>query len=93
MRLDMLLKSLCLVKTRSQGKKGCEAGRIKLNGSSVKPSHDVHPGDIIEIQFPNRDLVIEVNEMPAGQISRKEAGSYYRVVRESSRGAAPDRRF
>jgi ribosome-associated heat shock protein Hsp15 len=93
MRLDLLLKSLCLVKTRSQGRKGCEAGRVKLNGSSSKPSREVHSGDIIEIQFPGKTLVVEVSDIPAGQVSRKKAEEYYRVVRETMRGEAPDRRL
>jgi ribosome-associated heat shock protein Hsp15 len=84
MRLDVLLKSLCLVKTRSQGRKGCEAGRVKLNGSSSKPSREVRAGDIIEIQFPGKTLVVEVSEMPSGQVSSKQAGAYYRVVRETA---------
>ncbi len=93
MRLDALLKSLCLVKTRSQGRKGCEAGRVKLNGLSSKPSRDVRAGDIIEIRFPDKDLVIEVSEVPLGQASRKQAGAYYRVVRETPRDETPGRRF
>lgn len=93
MRLDAMLKSLCLVQTRSQGRKGCEAGRVKLNGLSSKPSREVHAGDIIEIQFPGKTLVVEVNEVPSGQVSRKRAGAYYRVVRETARDKAPDRRF
>lgn len=93
MRLDVLLKALCLVKTRSQGRKGCEAGRVKLNGVSSKPSREVHAGDIIEIQFPEKTLVVEVGEVPSGQVSRKQADAYYRVVRETARDEAPDRRI
>ena len=93
MRLDALLKSLCLVKTRSQGRKGCEAGRVKLNGLSSKPSREVRAGDIIEIRFPDKDLIIEVSEVPHGQASRKLAGAYYRVVRETPRDESPGRRF
>ena len=93
MRLDQLLKSLCLVKTRSQGRKGCEAGRIKLNGSSSKPSREVHSGDIIEIRFPGKTLVVEVSDIPSGQVSRKRAGEYYRIVRETVRDEASDWRL
>ncbi len=92
MRLDMLLKSLCLVKTRSQGRKGCEAGRVKLNGLGSKPSREVRAGDVIEIQYPQKTLVVEVSEIPRGQVSRKQAGEYYRVIRETARDEAPDQR-
>ena len=82
MRLDLMLKSLCLVKTRSQGKKGCEAGRVRVNGLAAKPSREIAPGDLVEIRYPERELLIEVIELPAGQVSRRERERYYRVVRE-----------
>lgn len=85
MRLDLLLKSFCLVKTRSQGKKGCEAGRIRVNGLAAKPSREMVPGDLVEIIYPERELLVEVVEVPDGQVSRKERERYYRVVRETLR--------
>lgn len=85
MRLDLLLKSFCLVKTRSQGKKGCEAGRIRVNGLTAKPSREMAPGDLVEIRYPGRELLIEVTELPEGQVSRKDRERYYRVVRETRR--------
>jgi ribosomal 50S subunit-recycling heat shock protein len=93
MRLDVLLKSLCLVKTRSQGKRGCEAGRIKLNGRTAKPSREVKQGDLVEIHYPGRVLVVEVTEVPAGQVARKETDRFYRVVRETPRRMTGDVEF
>jgi len=89
MRLDLLLKSFCLVKTRSQGKKGCEAGRIRVNGLAAKPSREMAPGDLVEIGYPDRELLVEVIEVPDGQVSRKERDRYYRVVRERRRPEGP----
>jgi ribosomal 50S subunit-recycling heat shock protein len=93
MRVDVLLKSLCLVKTRSQGRKGCEAGMIKLNGRAAKPSREVRPGDLIEIQYPATLLLVEVTELPAGQIARKDRERFYRVVRETPRRTDGDTQF
>jgi ribosomal 50S subunit-recycling heat shock protein len=93
MRVDVLLKSLCLVKTRSQGRKGCEAGRIKLNGRTAKPSREVKRGDLIEIQYPGRVLLIEVTDVPAGQLARRETDQFYRVVRETPRRTGGDAEF
>lgn len=78
-----MLKSLCLVKTRSQGKRGCEAGRIRVNGLAAKPSREMAPGDLVEIRYPGRELLIEVIGLPEGQVSRRERERYYRVVRET----------
>lgn len=82
MRIDLLLKSLCLVKTRSQAHKGCEAGCISLNGRSAKPAAEVRAGDLIEIRFPRRLLAVEILEVPDGQVPRRDRERHYRVVRE-----------
>ena len=82
MRADLLLKALCLVKTRNQGRRGCEAGRVRINGRTAKPSREVRRGDIVEIRYPRRILVVEITELPAGQVTRKERDRFIRVVRE-----------
>jgi ribosomal 50S subunit-recycling heat shock protein len=83
MRIDLLLKALCLAKTRSQARKGCDAGRVTLNGARAKPSAEARAGDVVEIRYPRKVLAVEVLETPAGQISRRDAARYYRVLREN----------
>jgi len=82
MRVDLLLKSLCLVKTRNQGRKGCEAGCISVNGRAAKPSAEVRAGDVVEIRYPRKTFAVEILEEPAGQVARRDCERYYRVVRE-----------
>ncbi|MFO7914757.1 MAG: S4 domain-containing protein [Candidatus Krumholzibacteriales bacterium] len=82
MRLDLLLKNLCLVKSRTRGKEAVSAGRVKVGGISVKPSREIHEGEALHILYPSKELVIEVLELPPKQVSRKNAGDYYRVIRE-----------
>lgn len=82
MRIDLLLKALCLVKTRSQARKGCEAGCVTLNGKRAKPAAETRAGDLIEIRYPRRILAVEILEMPPARTARRESGSYYRVLRE-----------
>jgi ribosome-associated heat shock protein Hsp15 len=86
MRIDSLLKVLCLVKTRSLARKGCETGNVRINGAVVKPSREALPGDIVEIRRPGHSLVIELLDLPNGQVSKKDSPQYYRVVRESRTG-------
>ncbi len=83
MRLDLLLKHLCLVKTRNQGRRGCESGNVKLNGGTVKPSAEARAGDIVEIRYPDRVIVLELLEIPRGQISRRDRVEFIRVIRET----------
>jgi ribosome-associated heat shock protein Hsp15 len=82
MRIDLLLKSLCLVKTRSQARKGCDAGNIRLNGKTAKPSREARAGDVIEIRYPRRLLVVELLDVPTGQVPRKSRDRFMRVIRE-----------
>lgn len=83
MRIDLLLKALCLVKTRSQAHKGCEAGGISLNGRKAKASAEVRPGDVVEIRYPRAVTAVEILEIPAGQVPRKDRERYFRVIREA----------
>jgi len=81
-RLDLLLKNLCLVKSRTRGKEAVSSGRVKVGGLSAKPSREIHQGEVLHIYYPSKELVIEVLELPLKQVSRKNAGDYYRVIRE-----------
>ena len=90
MRVDLLLKSLCLTKTRSQAHKGCEAGCISINGRRAKPSAEVRVGDVIEIRYPRKVLAVEISEVPERQVARSACSGYYRVVREAATAAEED---
>ena len=81
-RIDQLLHWLCLARSRSLVARACQEGRIRLNDEKVKPAKEVRAGDRIAITEPARDLrrVIEILELPARQLSRKEAPSRYRVI-------------
>ena len=83
MRIDLLLKSLCLVKTRSQAQRGCEAGGISINGRKAKPSAEVRAGDVVEIRYPRAATAVEILEIPAGQVSRRDRDRFFRVIREA----------
>jgi ribosomal 50S subunit-recycling heat shock protein len=82
MRVDLLLKSLCLVKTRSQAHKGCESGHVSINGKRAKPSAEVRAGDVIEIRYPRKIMAVAIEQVPAGQVARSACDRYYRVLRE-----------
>jgi ribosomal 50S subunit-recycling heat shock protein len=82
-RVDLLLKSLCLAKTRSQAHKGCDSGSISINGRKAKPSTEVRAGDVVEIRHPRVVTAVEILEVPAGQVSRKDRDRYIRVIRET----------
>lgn len=82
MRIDLLLKSLCLVRSRSEGRRACLSGAVRIGGAVVKPSREAARGDVIDIRYPHRELVIELLDVPGRQVPRKECPSWYRVIRE-----------
>ena len=53
MRVDAWLDVACLYKTRSEAKRGCEGGKIEVNGEHAKPHRILREGDRIRI---NRGL-------------------------------------
>lgn len=46
-RIDKYLWSIRVYKTRSEATDACKGGKIRLNGSDVKPSKPVRVGDVI----------------------------------------------
>jgi ribosome-associated heat shock protein Hsp15 len=47
-RLDKWLWCARLVKTRTSAAKLIEAGKVRVNGARIlKPSHSLHPGDVV----------------------------------------------
>ena len=76
MRLDVWLSKVCLLKTRSMAKKGCQAGRILVDGEPAKESRQIRPGE--RVTLPDRE--VRVLEIPEGNVSKKDAGRYHEEV-------------
>jgi len=49
MRVDAWLDVACLYKTRSEAKRGCESGKVEVNGDHAKPHRALKEGDRIRI--------------------------------------------
>ncbi|MDD2972371.1 MAG: RNA-binding S4 domain-containing protein [Lachnospiraceae bacterium] len=60
MRLDKYLKVSRLIKRRTVANEACDAGRVLINEKPAKASTNVKAGDIITIQFGNKDVKVEV---------------------------------
>ena len=70
MRLDKYLKVSRLIKRRTVANEACDAGRVNVNGKTVKASYDVKPGDVFEIGFGTRAVKVEV--LSVAETSRKD---------------------
>lgn len=60
MRLDKYLKVSRIIKRRTVANEACDAGRVMVNGRVAKASAEVKEGDIIKIQFGNKDVEVQV---------------------------------
>jgi ribosome-associated heat shock protein Hsp15 len=59
-RIDKWLWAARFFKTRSLSAKACELGRIESNGQPVKPSREVHVGDLLQVKNPSGTFQVEV---------------------------------
>ena len=82
MRVDLVLKYICLVKSRSAVKHLCDDGALTVNERPVKPSHTVRPGDRVTLQFLRRTLTIQLTAVPEKQLSKELSLTYYEKVAE-----------
>jgi len=59
-RVDKYLWAIRMFKTRSQATIAIDAGKIKMNGESVKASHIVKPGEQYQVNTPEKKWLVEV---------------------------------
>ena len=70
MRLDKYLKVSRLIKRRTVANEACDAGRVLLNDKVARASAEVKAGDVITIQFGNKDVKVE--DLTVQETVRKE---------------------
>ena len=79
MRLDKYLKVSRLIKRRTVANEACDAGRVLINDKVAKASVDVKVGDIITINFGNKDVKVEVLAVQDA-IRKEEAKEMFKYV-------------
>lgn len=87
MRVDVFLKLTGIFKTRSAAGRAASAGYVSIGGRKLKSSHNVSPGQVIDIVRPDgRSLSIEVSAIPEDrQVPRKERDKYFSIREEHDR--------
>ncbi|MBQ9036371.1 MAG: RNA-binding S4 domain-containing protein [Erysipelotrichaceae bacterium] len=81
MRLDKYLKVARILKRRTVSKELAANQRVVVNGRVAKPSTDIKPGDVIEVTFGSRCLVVRVMEVK-DVVKKNEADTMYEVIEE-----------
>ena len=79
MRLDKYLKISRLIKRRTVANEACDAGRVLVNDKVAKASVNVKVGDIIEIQFGEKTVKVEVLDVQE-TMKKEVAAELYRYL-------------
>lgn len=79
MRLDKFLKVSRLIKRRTVANEACDAGRVLVNDKVAKASVNVKEGDVIEINFGNKSVKVEVLNVQE-TIRKEEAKELYKYL-------------
>ncbi|MFC4403583.1 RNA-binding S4 domain-containing protein [Gracilibacillus xinjiangensis] len=81
MRLDKFLKVSRLIKRRTLAKEIADQGRIIVNGNVAKAATNVTVGDELLIQFGQRLLTIQIDQLKE-TVRKEEASDLYTIKRE-----------
>ena len=79
MRLDKFLKVSRIIKRRTVAKDVSDASRINVNGRVAKPSTELKIGDIIEINYFKKKMVVKVLSLQQ-TVKKDEASDMYEVI-------------
>ena len=82
MRIDKYRKVSRIMKRRTVSKELAANDRVEINGKTVKPSHEVKPGDIVAVTYGSRRLEVRVLSVQEAK-RKKDAVEMYEVISES----------
>ena len=79
MRLDKYLKVSRLIKRRTVANEACDAGRVLINDRPAKASANVKVGDVLTIQFGNKEVKVEILDVQE-TVKKDEAKELFRYI-------------
>lgn len=77
LRIDKYLWAIRLFKTRSLATEACKAGRVKLEGNNIKPSHEVRVGETYHISKGTERKIIKVTGLLENRGDYQTAIKFY----------------
>jgi len=80
LRIDKYLWAIRAFKTRTLASDACKAGRVKLDGNNIKPSHEVKVGEVYQVAKGIERKVIKVTDLLGNRVDAKKAVLYYEDI-------------
>ena len=77
LRIDKYLWAIRIFKTRTLATEACKAGRVKLEGQNIKPSHEVKIGEIYNVSKGIERKVIKVTGLLETRMDAKTVINFY----------------
>jgi ribosome-associated heat shock protein Hsp15 len=77
LRIDKYLWAIRIFKTRTMATEACKAGRVKLGGQNIKPSHEVKIGEVYHVSKGIERKVIKVTGLLENRVDAKNVISFY----------------
>ena len=88
LRIDKYLWAIRVFKTRTLATEACKAGRVKLGGNNIKPSHEVKVGEIYHVSKGVERREIRVTGYLYNRVDAKKAVNFYEDVTPVEKTAA-----
>ena len=70
-RIDKVLWMLRIYKTRTEATDACKGGKVKIDGSNVKPSRLVKPGETVSVHKGIIQYQYRLKQIPAHRLGAK----------------------
>lgn len=80
LRIDKYLWAIRAFKTRTLAADACKAGRVKLDGNNIKPSHEIKLGEVYSISKGIERKVIKVTGFLENRVDAKTAVNFYEDI-------------
>jgi len=77
LRIDKYLWAIRIFKTRTLATEACKAGRVKLDGQNIKPSHEVKVGEIYQVSRGIERKVIRVTGLLENRMDAKNVVNFF----------------
>lgn len=77
-RADKWLWAVRVFKTRTQATDACNAGKVKIEGNSIKPSRSIKVGETINIRKGPLTIIYQVEKIIEKRVSATLAAECYK---------------